>query len=93
MTDDELRQLVASNSRSIQALSDNIAELTNDIRALTQESQQAQAERAEFRQAMIGIANLLAALDDDRPTIFRRLIAIETKIDRLLEQNENTDQE
>jgi C4-dicarboxylate-specific signal transduction histidine kinase len=51
VTDDELRQLVASNSRSIQALTDNIAELTNDVRLLTQENREAQAERTELRQA------------------------------------------
>lgn len=54
MTDDELEQLVKSNARAIQALSDNVAELTNDIRDAQKASQ---SERLELRQAMIGLAN------------------------------------
>ncbi len=35
-----------------------------------------------------GIANLLVSLDDDRPTILRKLSSIENKLDRLLEQED-----
>ncbi|MEB3212449.1 MAG: hypothetical protein VKL39_13910 [Leptolyngbyaceae bacterium] len=88
MTDDELRQLVSSNARAIQALSDSIAELTNDR---LEAQRVAQTERAELRQAMIGIANLVSALDSDRPTILRKLNSIEGKVDRILEQGEDAD--
>lgn len=67
---DRIEALIESNARAIQAAAD---------------------ERAELRQAMIrladsqvGIANILASLDSDRPTILRKLNAIENKIDRLL---------
>lgn len=67
MTDEELRQLVESNARAIQALSDNIAELTHDVQLFTQENRQAQQnaqeERSELRRAMMGLANLMSALD------------------------------
>ena len=81
-----LEHLVQSNSRAIQALADRIADLTNDIEDLTELSRQATSERAELRQATLGIANLLASLDEDRPTILRKLNTIEKKVDRLLEQ-------
>ena len=33
-----------------------------------------------------GVVNLLSSLDEDRPTVLRKLNAIENKVDRLLEQ-------
>jgi len=84
MESQELQQIVESNARAIQALADRIAEL-----ALVQE--EAATERAELRAATIrvtalteGIANLVASLDDDRPTILGRLSRIENKVDQLL---------
>lgn len=74
----ELQQLVESNARSIQALGDRLSELAHI-------QEEASEERAELRRATIGIANLLASLDEDRPTILRKLNTIENKIDRLLE--------
>jgi C4-dicarboxylate-specific signal transduction histidine kinase len=90
MTDEELKQLVESNARAIQALTDQIAELTNDVQNFMdgnrQAQMQAQEERAELRQATLGIANLLASLDQDRPTVLRKLNSIENKVDRLLQR-------
>lgn len=80
---DRLEAIVESNSRAIQALADQIAEI----------SLEAADERRELREATLrldrvaeGIANLLSSLDEDRPTIFRKLNSIENKVDRLLEQ-------
>ena len=70
MTDEELKQLVESNARAIQAMLDAMAETRQ--------------EREEFREGMLrlenvverltivqeGIANLLASIDEDRPIIF-----------------------
>ena len=84
-----IEQLVESNSRSIQALNDDLVELRFTV---AEDHQQAAEERAELRQATIGIANLLGSLDEDRPTILRRLTSIENKVDRILE-HENGDQE
>lgn len=88
MTDEELKQLIESNARTAQAMLDTMAE--------------ARLERQELREGMIllqsaverlaniqeGIANLLVSLDDDRPTILRKLTAIENKVDRLLQQEQ-----
>ncbi|CBN59174.1 MULTISPECIES: hypothetical protein [Kamptonema] len=36
------------------------------------------------------IANLLASLDEDRPTILRKLTTIENKLDRILDQGNSS---
>jgi hypothetical protein len=82
MSDEELKQLAESNARAIQAMLDARAE-----------------ERLEFQEGMAqlrdvvtrlanvqeGMARMLVALDEDRPTILRKLTTIENKVDRLLE--------
>jgi chromosome segregation ATPase len=82
----ELQQIVESNARSIQALSDRIAELIHV-------QEEAQQERRELREATIGlerlsegIVNLLGSLDEDRPTMLRKLNTIENKLDQLIER-------
>jgi predicted nucleic acid-binding Zn-ribbon protein len=79
-----IEHLVESNSRSIQALNDDLVELRLTV---AEDHQQAAEERAELRQATIGIANLLGSLDSDRPIILRKLNTIENKVDRLLERD------
>ena len=79
----ELQQIVESTARSLQSLSDDVAEMRLGIDAL---ARNAAEERAELRAATIGIANLLSSLDSDRPTILRKLSTIENKVDRLLEE-------
>jgi len=103
MTDEELKQLVESNARAIQALTDNVNRFAVESRQEQEEfrramqtfaervseaMQEAQAEREELREATIGIANLLASLDQDRSTILRKLTAIENKVDQILERGQ-----
>jgi hypothetical protein len=80
-----IEQLHESAAGSIQALGDDIAELRLTVREGFEQSSE---ERAELRQATLGIANLLASLDSDRPTILRKLNAIENKVDRILERED-----
>lgn len=84
----ELQQIVESNARAIQALTDDLVKFRL---IMAEDHQQASEERAELRQATIGIANLLSSLDEDRPTILKKLNAIERKVDRILERG-NDDQ-
>lgn len=88
----QLQQLVESNARTIQAMLEaqatdrlkheefkeatagTILRLEDNIRRLTDVSE--------------GIANLVASLDDDRPTILGRLSRIENKLDQLIKQGE-----
>lgn len=83
-----IEALVESNSRSIQALGDRIAEVTQEIAELIERDRQAQEERAELRRATLGIANLLVRLDENQPTVLRKLNSIENKVDQLLEQQD-----
>jgi uncharacterized protein HemX len=64
--------------------------ISRDLAQLVATQQQSSAE---LNQAMIrlantqeGIARLMSNLDEDRPTVLRKLNAIENKIDRLLGQ-------
>lgn len=96
MTDDELRQLVESNARTAQAMLDSMAEARmerEEFRASMQrmETVIARLDNTVERLTTLqeGVINLLASLDDDRPTVLRKLNSIENKVDRLLEsQNE-----
>ena len=81
----ELRQLIDSNARAIQAFADTVAADREEMREATLEMREAILRLTNVQE---GIANLLASLDDDRPTILRKLTAIENKVDRLLQQKE-----
>ena len=98
----QTEQIVASNARAIAANSEAIAAsresmaelkevslaISRDVAQLVATQQAAEQERAELRQATLGIANLLSSLDSDRPTILRKLNAIENKVDRILERED-----
>jgi acetyl-CoA carboxylase carboxyltransferase component len=81
MTDQELQQLVASNARTIQAMLEQ--QETNRLRH--------EEQMNEFRQGMLrlakveeGLINMMVSIDEDRPTVLRKLTSIENKVDRIL---------
>lgn len=87
------------NERNIQAL--NQATQTM-IRQMDADRLQREEEKAEHQlrmreleeiqrtmaQTQAGLTRLLTAMDDDRPTVLRRLMAIENKVDTLIERNQ-----
>jgi acetyl-CoA carboxylase carboxyltransferase component len=84
MTDQELQQLVASNARTIQTM----LEQQETTRLIHEE------QIDEIRQAMLrlerveeGLINMMVSIDEDRPTVLRRLTSIENKVDRILEKD------
>jgi hypothetical protein len=84
MTDQELQQLVASNARTIQAMLEQ--QVTSRL--------QYEEQMDEFRQAMLrlasveeGLINMMVSIDEDRPTVLRKLTSIENKVDRILEKD------
>lgn len=100
MNEEDLRQLIASNARSIQAMleqqettrlqhQEQMSVITAAISR--HEEQLSVMSGAILRLARVeeGLANMLSSLDEDRPTIFRRLMSIENKIDRILEKDNN----
>lgn len=91
MTDQELQQLVASNARTIQAMLEQQA----TSRLEYEENRSRHEEQMdEFRQAMLrlakveeGLINMMVSIDEDRPTVLRKLTSIENKVDRILEKD------
>lgn len=97
MTDEELKQLVESNARTIQAmleqratdrLRDEEARIRHEerISRLEEKSNELQDAIIQMTRVENGLARILGSLDEDRPIILRRLMAIENKLDRLIER-------
>jgi hypothetical protein len=42
--------------------------------------------KPEFQQVAAGLVNITVAIDEDRPTMLKKLNSIENKVDRILEQ-------
>jgi hypothetical protein len=82
MTDEELKQLVESNARTIQAMLEQQA--TDRLRH-EERMDELQNVMIEINRVQNGMARLLGSIDEDRPIILRRLMSIENKIDRLIE--------
>ncbi len=95
MADDELRKLIESNARAIQAMLDARAEERLEFQEFRQrmEASVSGLQDVTMRLANLqeGMARMLASLDDDRPTVLHKLNAIEGKVDRLLEQSDRSD--
>lgn len=85
---DRIEAIVESNARAIQGIADQIVEdrLNREERSSQHEERMARLEEVMQRISSLneGVVAILGSLDDDRPTIFRRLNAIENKLDRLL---------
>jgi hypothetical protein len=84
MTDQELQQLVASNARNIQAMLEQ-----QETTRLRHEEQIDEIRQAMLRLERVeeGLINMVSAIDEDRPTVMRRLMSIENKVDRILEKD------
>jgi hypothetical protein len=91
MTDQGLQQLVASNARTIQAMLEQQAtsRLQYEENRLLHEEQMNELRQAMLRLARVeeGLINMVSAIDEDRPTVMRRLMSIENKVDRILEKD------
>ncbi|GBO56029.1 hypothetical protein APA_4235 [Pseudanabaena sp. lw0831] len=84
MTTEELTQLVESNARTAQAMLDTMADARLEREELREGMIKLQEAMVRLTNIQQGVSNLLAALDEDRPTILRKLTAIENKLDQVL---------
>jgi hypothetical protein len=84
LKEEEFHNRIDSNARTIQAMLEQQA-----TERLRHEEQIAELRRVSIQLANTtnGIANLLASLDEDRPTVLRKLNSIENKLDRLLDKD------
>ncbi|OUL17533.1 hypothetical protein [Nostoc sp. 106C] len=91
MTNEELQQIVQSNARAIQGILDAMAEERQENRERNDriDATISRMDDAILRLATLneGIVNLLTSLDEDRPTILRKLTAIENKVDQILQKD------
>ncbi len=87
MTDKELKHLIESNAKTVQAMLDEISEARHERQEIREGMIQLQNAMAQLTNIQDRITNLLVSIDGDRPTILKKLSAIETKLDRLLQQN------
>ncbi|BAY78714.1 hypothetical protein NIES25_51900 [Nostoc linckia NIES-25] len=87
MTDKELKHLIESNAKTVQAMLDELSEARQERQELREGMIQLQNAVAQLTNIQDKITNLLIAVDGDRPTILKKLSAIETKLDRLLQEN------
>ncbi|NBD31699.1 MAG: hypothetical protein GVY17_01665 [Cyanobacteria bacterium] len=75
----ELRQFIRSNARAIEAIGQK----------LRQGIQSNQELLTRINETNEGLARMFASLDEDRPTLLRRLNSIEQKLDQIIDQNNN----
>jgi hypothetical protein len=92
-----LQSIVESNSRAIQAMLDRAAEdrLNREEERLVQEQRTREHEERivniealsqRLVQVQEGMANLLISLDEDRPTVLRKLNTIDNKVDVIIDR-------
>ncbi|HSM81325.1 MAG TPA: hypothetical protein VLS96_06545 [Nodosilinea sp.] len=83
-----MRQLVESNARTAQAILEAMAEARLEREEARDEFYAGMQRVDDAIQRLTtlqeGVINLLASLDEDRPTVLRKLNSIEHKVDRLL---------
>jgi hypothetical protein len=89
MTSEELKQLIESNARTAQAMLDSMAEARLEREELREGTIKLQEAIIRLADTQNGIAKLLVSLDDDRPTILRKLTTIENKLDQILIDRSN----
>lgn len=91
----ELQSIAESNTLTIQALGRRMAELADSIEQTNQNVNGLIQTISEFSIRSEARINALDAiverLDSERSTVLRKLNAIESKVDRLLERNNDDD--
>ncbi len=80
---EKIESLVESNARTIQAMLEMMATERLDHEESNQRLSDAIRRLTDLNE---GVVNLLSHIDEDRPTILRKLSAIENKVDRLIDQ-------
>ena len=87
---EEVRMIVQSNDRTIQAILDQTAtdRLKRDEERIEHEHriQLLEANNQILANTQQGVAALLSSIDEDRPTVLRKLNSIEQKTDSILDR-------
>ena len=87
---ENLNQTVMSLARSAQAITDDHEERIQTLEDIANRLDRSIANQQDAIARLIRIEEaqnrMLASIDEDRPTVLRKLNTIENKIDRLLEK-------
>ena len=87
---DRIEAIVESNSRTIQAILEQQAtdRLRHEERMEKHDREIAELKGISSRltEVQTGMARMLGKIDENNPTILRRLMNIEDKVDRILER-------
>ncbi len=88
---EETKAIANSHSRAIQAMMEQQAteRLRHEERMASLEENLVETRQlmARMAETQSGLTKILINYDEDRPTILRRLMAIENKVDRILERD------
>ena len=82
---DRIEAIVESNSRLLQAM---LEQRATDRLEHSERMRFLEENQRQLIQTQRGIANLVSSLDEDRPTVLRKLTAIENKVDTLIERDQ-----
>ena len=85
-----VRAIANSNARTIQGMLERRESdrLKREEEKAEHEQRMARLEeiQGDVARAQLGLTRLLTSLDEDRPTVLRKLNVIENKVDRLLDR-------
>ena len=88
---DRIEAIVESNSRTIQGILEQQATDRLSREEEKAEHEQRMARLEDLMASLVSIEQsqnrMLANIDEDRPTMLRRLMAIENKVDTLIERD------
>ena len=88
---DRIEAIVESNSRTIQGILEQQATERLKREEEKAEHEQRMARLEDLMASLVSIEQgqnrMLANIDEDRPTMLRRLMAIENKVDTLIERD------
>ena len=79
----ETQQIVQSIARGVQAMQEKA--LTDELKR-DEERAEHQIRMQKLEDISAGLINMLASIDEDRPTILRKLNTIETKTDAIIDR-------
>ncbi len=89
---EETKAIANSNSRAIQAMMEQQAteRLRHEERMASLEENLVETRQlmARMAETQSGLSKIVINYDQDRPTILRRLMAIENKVERILERDQ-----
>lgn len=87
MNDKEIKHLMEINAKTAQAMLDELADARQERQELREGMVQLQNAVSRLTNIQESITHILISQDGDRPTILKKLMDIESKLNHLLPQD------